>query len=228
MNIDELQELVVSLLDQSETGKRHWKKHIVTSWLDYGSTDELVRESLRSHFRKCCPSCETRWMDALVTLLLPLTLSLLVYAAMVDLYSFHFGGLVGKLLQIVDPAEQSTQLSILSIVQEIGKIGTVGATFLEIFLFLITAVLPLCHVTLLAILWFTPFTLKQQKIVYIIQEMCAAWVSVDVFLVNIIASVMQTQKFAKWMVSKSCPEKIDCFDVTSTWEPEVSCCCHLC
>lgn len=198
-----------------------YSSRLVVSWLDYGSTDELVRESLRSHFQKCRPTWETPVVDAIVTVLLPLTLAFIVYASMASLFSFHFGGLIGRLLGIVDPTEINSQQSIVSTVLEIGIIGSDGAVFLEVFLLLITTVLPLIHVTLLAVLWFVPFTLKQQKIVYTLQEICAAWVSLDVFLVNTVASVLQLQKFTKWTVGNHCPKNVDCFAVTSSWEPNV-------
>ena len=158
--------------------------------------------------------------EMLILVLLPVTLAFLVYGLLGISFSFSFGGLLAKILKIVEPSEVSSNHSIVSIIMASGKANDIGAKSVQVFLLLVTVVFPFVHILLLAVLWYIPLTLRKQKVVYMLQEMCAAWVSVDVFLLSIVSGVLQISKFTEWMVGKNCPRKIHCFAVDSAFEPD--------
>ena len=153
-------------------------------------------------------------------MLLPLTVVFLIYGLFGISFSFEFGGLLAKILRFVEPSEVSSSHSIVSIILASGKSGDIGAKCVQAFLMVMTVVFPFLHVLLLAILWFIPLTLRHQKLLYMLQEMCAAWVSIDVFLLSIVSGVLQISKFTEWMVGKNCPRKLHCFAVDSSFEPD--------
>ena len=100
--------------------------------------------------------------------------------------------------------------------------------------FIMTAfIVPVLHVVAMLVLWFVPFTRKIQHYLRYACEVLSAWACVDVFIISIIAAVLEIQQFAGFMVGDKCDflvpiieeyfkpfigEYPSCFEVVATLE----------
>lgn len=121
--------------------------------------------------------------------------------------------------------------------------GFVARMVQTVFL-LVTLILPLLHLIILFVLWVTPMSRRIQRYIFTCSEILHAWnslevnqlwlccsLTVKVFVVSVIASLLELGQFAQFLVSGKCDginvilkkyfdEALDgddtCFDVIST------------
>jgi hypothetical protein len=97
--------------------------------------------------------------------------------------------------------------------------------------FAFALVMPLMFLAALLCLWVTPLKLKTQKTAVVLTEVLNAWNALDVFVVSIVAALMEIQQFAAFIVGENCDainaalaefydEELEgddkCFDVVAT------------
>jgi hypothetical protein len=123
-------------------------------------------------------------------------------------FKFTFGGIVDLILS---PEKQVTEYSMVSIGQAIPSAAAHGGYlagngwnwFLTLQFFFLAMVVPLIRVILLMILWSVPMTLVTTKRLHHLAEVVAAWSAMDVFLVSIIAAVMEIGQLSAEVISSA-------------------------
>jgi len=108
-----------------------------------------------------------------------------------------------------------------------------GVRWIQATFFIFALVVPLLYLTTLLFLWLTPMTFKMQKRVFVCTEVLNAWAALEVFVVSIIAALLEIQQFAAFIIGDKCDgidkilEKyfvdqldgdVTCFDVIATLE----------
>jgi hypothetical protein len=98
--------------------------------------------------------------------------------------------------------------------------------------------MPFMLVCLLGYLLFVPLSLKMQQRMFTLVGVCNAWSALDVFVVSIIAALLEIQQFAAFVIGDACDginawlaknmdEQLDgddkCFDVIAKLKPVSYC-----
>ena len=140
-----------------------------------------------------------------VVFMLFVALVLLIVGALATSFSFHFMGAI----DIALPQEQvKADYSLISLgvklpTTQINENG-VGIRILQIVFYLFAFAFPILQLVCLFILWQIPLTLRHQFVVFVIMEISSAWNSLDVFIVSVIAALVEIRQFAAFIVGSKC------------------------
>ena len=143
----------------------------------------------------------------IISFILFLTLGLVIAGSLTQCFSFYFHGLAGYGLDLlkIPPHREFSILDLgLSVPAAYENPTDSAIIFTQIVYFLTVLVLPLAFLLFVGILWFVPMTRKAQTIIYAIAEILNAWSCIDVFVIAIVASSTQIEKFAKFIVGDKC------------------------
>ena len=143
----------------------------------------------------------------IISFILFLTLGLVIAGSLTQCFSFYFHGLAGYGLDLlkIPPHREFSILDLgLSVPAAYENPTDSAIIFTQIVYFLTVLVLPLAFLLFVGILWFVPMTRKAQTIIYAIAEILNAWSCIDVFVIAIVASPTQIEKFAKFIVGDKC------------------------
>lgn len=142
----------------------------------------------------------------LIVFLLLAAAVLTIVGAFTDSFEFKFTGIAGELIGIVQPETLTRRYSMVTIVEAmdpgnstLSPPSPVGVLFLQGIYLLFAFVMPLIQVVFLLALWLIPMTLRDQKIILYVTEMVSSWAALDVFIVSIIASIVQINQFAQFL-----------------------------
>jgi hypothetical protein len=99
-----------------------------------------------------------------------------------------------------------------------------GVFFLQAVYLIFALAMPLVQCIFLFALWIIPMRLRDQKIVFDFTEMVASWAALDVFIISIIASCVEIDQFAQFLVGDRCDpiEKLvkeKCFGINTEFLP---------
>ena len=100
---------------------------------------------------------------------------------------------------------------------------------------LFALVIPILHLLLLCCIWCAPVTLAMQRNLFVASEVLNAWGSMDVFIIAVIAALLQLRQFAAFIVGGRCdalnqfmgrylaqvltePDERQCFSVIASLE----------
>jgi hypothetical protein len=137
-----------------------------------------------------------------------LVFCLIVASAFEDTFQFVFRGLAGDLIKIVDPELITRRLSLISIGKELGEekasANRFGVLYLQCFYMLFSFIFPLVVLFMATLMMFVRFTLRQAKMFFYALEVVSAWAALDVFIVAIIASILQINQFAHFLEGPYC------------------------
>ena len=143
----------------------------------------------------------------IITFLLFITLILVIIGSSIISFSFNFHGLAGYALNLLD-IDDHREYSILDLGFSVPKSyenpNSKAIRFTQVIYFLTIFALPIFHLIITIILWLVPFSRKVQSIIYSISEILNAWSCLDVFVVSIIAAVLEIGQFAKFIVGDKC------------------------
>eukprot|EP00755_Sulcionema_specki_P007244 Sspe_Gene.37709::Locus_18203_Transcript_1_1_Confidence_1.000_Length_3941::g.37709::m.37709 len=185
-----------------DEGHRH-------SWFDVGR-EKTERRILAV---SCFGGARTGMVKALlVTLLLVVALGLLVSGVVVDTFNFEFKGATALALQLEhgDESANKRAYSVVSLARAIwvqstnSPVSRLGYGYLVTTFLMFAAAVPLLQVVALAVLWACPLTLHMQKVLFFANEVIAAWNALDVFVVALIASLLEISQFAGFMIGGKC------------------------
>ncbi len=143
----------------------------------------------------------------IITFLLFITLALVIFGSYIISFSFNFHGLAGyalNLLKIEDHREYSVLDLGFSVPKSYENPNSKAIRFTQVIYFLTIFVLPILHLIITIILWLVPFSRKVQSIIYSISEILNAWSCLDVFVLAIIAAVLEIAQFAHFIVGDKC------------------------
>ena len=174
----------------------------------------------------------TRVGKCFIFTLLAGTILAMVVGTFMNTFQFEFKGLTGYLMDPDDRVMPYGLVSIGDILPEAsGSPKDFGIRWIQASYFAFGLGMPLAFMTALLLLWITPLTLRVQKFCVVMTEVLNAWNALDVFVVSIVAALMEIQQFASFIVGDSCDiinevlkETMDtelegddkCFDVVAT------------
>ncbi|KAH3764216.1 Paraquat-inducible protein A [Pelomyxa schiedti] len=163
----------------------------------------------------------------LIGVLLVFAVILLGLGILTPSFEFVFGGAVGWLLKEIGQPT-STSYSVFSLAYALPR-STCGVALLSVravqLMFVLTSIVaPAALLLSLAVLWFIPMKEPTQKRWYTLCEVLNAWSALEVFVVSIIAAILEIEQFAQFIVEEPCAgvnmilnnrigEGATCFDV---------------
>eukprot|EP01114_Cavostelium_apophysatum_P012565 TRINITY_DN2842_c0_g1_i1.p1 TRINITY_DN2842_c0_g1~~TRINITY_DN2842_c0_g1_i1.p1 ORF type:complete len:1131 (+),score=314.29 TRINITY_DN2842_c0_g1_i1:215-3607(+) len=149
-------------------------------------------------------------------------------------FSFVFKGFAAYAMEVLG-AGTERYYSLVSLGLEVPYSAqypnAFGIRWIQGTYFLFTIAIPPLHLTSLLILWLIPLTKRAQRRFFVVTEIFNAWSAIEVFVIAIIAAVLQIEKFAQFIVGDHCDlfvpylkeyfsEELDgdlrCFDVVAT------------
>jgi hypothetical protein len=142
-----------------------------------------------------------------ISILLFLTLGLVIYGSIITSFSFYFHGLAGYALDLFDISPQRSY-SIFELgfsVPESYEDPNDGVIrFTQIIYFITVLIMPISMLITVIFVWFTPLPRKTQKFLYTIIEILNAWSCLDVFVLAIIAALVEIGQFTEFIVGDKC------------------------
>jgi len=203
------EEAVAHWSEQSKTAGMHSKDTAGTVGGSSGSPrtistlGTLPRESVCSY---ACAMLGAQRASGLMRLLIPCALAfsvlLLLVGMVLPIFSVNTFGVVAKLMEFEDSDSRSVTYSFLELSQELVSIvakdwtNQLGMWSLSAMFIISTAVLPIIQALLWCILWAIPLGLTGMKRVLLCIEVSAAWQFFDVFLIAVLITVLQIERFA--------------------------------
>lgn len=146
-------------------------------------------------------------LNVLLVFFLVLSLGCFTCGIIFKSSSFDFVGLAGWFIDLLDrPTFQ--EYSVIDLGTGITKASEFPDSFAvrvtQAVFFLVTIIVPYVHMVLLFFLLFYPFTKKNLLTFYYVCETCYAWSCLDVFIISIIAAVLEIGQFAFFLVADKC------------------------
>ena len=142
-----------------------------------------------------------------ISSLLFITLILVVLGCVTNSFSFQFHGLAGYALELLDiPSYREFSIIQLGLsIRDIYENPKASEIIFSQFIYFFTVLaIPVTFIFIVIILWFAPLPRKRQNILYNLAEILNAWSCIDVFVIALIAGVVQIVQFAKFLVGDKC------------------------
>ena len=171
-----------------------------------------LRESALGHKFRIRDSISGEERRMHFSLLFKLVLLLMTVAAVALLavgvtrksFKFEIGGLAGDLLG----KERINYYSLLSLGSSLSNSvrdsGSLGILLLEVTYYFYAVATPFACLFLLLVLQICPMTLRIQRWVLTLAEIANAWSAVEVFVISIIASLVEISTFASFIIGHKC------------------------
>ncbi len=189
--------------------------HIVTFLHRYSMMPHISnnlqnqRESIRNHiFEKKYPyqrliqiSNRGKWLWFIFNMA---TIILLVIGATEKCFLFEFKGLSGLVLGNEREARYSLISLGTSLPLSVRDPSDLGIICIQWTYFFFALVMPFASIMTVNALFHIPMTLKNQNRVFIFAEICNAWSAIEVFLLSVLASMLELSQFAAFMVGHHC------------------------
>ncbi|EAX85903.1 hypothetical protein TVAG_025310 [Trichomonas vaginalis G3] len=172
----------------------------------------------------------------LLSICVLLAIIFVLFGSYLKTFSFEFVGLAGWALRLVK-AQQYREYSVIDLALQLPEAAehknSFGIRFTQAIYILVTNIMPLVHLLGLSILWFVPLKIEG---IHILEKACEymySWACLDVFVISIVAAVMEISQLAKFMVGDKCVvvdvitqqyfanedlirDHLTCFDVITT------------
>jgi hypothetical protein len=131
---------------------------------------------------------------------------LLVLGFIQESFNFEFGGLVAVAMGDDNRVASYSVISIgTAIPQSLMKDpADLGAVFLQLSYFLFTIFIPVACLQVSLVLMVWPLSLPTQRKLLMAAEALNAWSAIEVFLLSIVAAVLQISQFAAFLVGDKC------------------------
>eukprot|EP00659_Diplonema_papillatum_P003387 gene3387-5303_t len=151
----------------------------------------------------------TRSRAAGLVLLLAASLGLLIYGCIVDTFSFEIKGIAAWAINVSNPGGAMSKYSVFSLAREVWDQAAINDmqgwyAYLVVAYIVFAVAMPVVQICMLLVLWLAPLTLREQKITFFLNEVVAAWCAIEVFVIVLIATLMQIEKFAIFLIGDSC------------------------
>jgi hypothetical protein len=132
-------------------------------------------------------------------ILLAATALFLLYGCTLMTFRFTFTGLAGYLLGDDDIKEYSL-LTVGQAIYSAARNPGFGARFVQCVFYTFTLVMPFSYLILSAVLFAVPMSLISHTKIHLISEVCLAWSGIEVFILSVMASILQISEFAKFIL----------------------------
>lgn len=138
---------------------------------------------------------------------LVVTLALSIAGSVLMTFSFNFEGLAGWALPLLDVSAHR-EYSVLDLgvqlPQSAQNPNSFTVRFTQVVHLLTAFVAPILHIVAMILLWVVPLKRTVQYYWFRVCDVLYAWSCADVFIISIIAAVLQIQQFAGFMVGDKC------------------------
>ena len=135
------------------------------------------------------------------------SIGMIIIGSMFQIFTFKFKGLIGLVLSYLGESVSSS-FSIISLDNEISNstmdTQNIGLIFIKVFFIVTTVVIPLTHLYLLVCFLFLPLYLQTQRKLFIVIDILHAWSCLDVFVVSIVAAVLEIEQFSQFIIGDKC------------------------
>ena len=135
------------------------------------------------------------------------TLGLVLVGLLVSAFEFEFKGAAGVVLNFVGQPTH-TEYSLLKVGTDLPNSNpnpnSAAIRWIQVTFFAVVIVLPLLHLVVSIVLWVVPLKLSHQRFCFHASEVLNAWSTIDVFVVAIIAALVEIEQFAKFIIGDKC------------------------
>lgn len=167
------------------------------------------RESLANHTfrtRDGTYSC-TRFGKVLVVFLLLLSIGLIIFGSLIDSFAFEWKGATGWILELVN-RNPKTSYSIISLGRDLPQSSispnSPGIRFIQVIFFTFIVGVPLAYLSSLVLLWLVPLASVAKRRLFMMTEVFDAWAALEVFVVSVIAALLEIRQFAQFIIGNRC------------------------
>eukprot|EP01117_Protostelium_nocturnum_P011002 TRINITY_DN3992_c0_g2_i1.p1 TRINITY_DN3992_c0_g2~~TRINITY_DN3992_c0_g2_i1.p1 ORF type:complete len:982 (-),score=368.11 TRINITY_DN3992_c0_g2_i1:214-3159(-) len=133
--------------------------------------------------------------------------ALVIVGAVIQTFDIQFVGLFRQLLNhLSQPTMRPFSLFTLgkSISAAALHPDSFGIRFIQITFFFFAFIIPMAYLVSLSVLWFFPLTKKMQSKLIVFTEVTHAWSALEVFVVSVVASLLQLEQFSQFMLGGKC------------------------
>ena len=148
-----------------------------------------------------------KFFRILITILLIVTLILVLVGSYISSFSFYFHGLAGYALDFfnIAPYRDYSVIELgFSVPKSYENPNDGVIRFTQVIYFLTVFIMPVAMLINVIFLWLVPLPRKAQKFFYSIAEILNAWSCLDVFVLAIIAAILEIGKFTEFIVGDKC------------------------
>ena len=206
---------------------------------DYTLEESGPRESIMSHTFKGTEGGTFKlktWSKATAVLTLIAAIALLGEGVCRESFEFTFKGAAGLVLA---PEDRTAAYSVLSLGGQIPAAvedpEDFGIRWIEITYYIFALGMPFGCLAVMLALFVTPLTKRSASRMYVLAEVCNAWSAMEVFMISVIAALLEIQQFAAFIVGDKCDPinaflekyfdvKLEgddvCFDVVANLAPD--------
>eukprot|EP01111_Echinosteliopsis_oligospora_P007505 TRINITY_DN2268_c0_g1_i1.p1 TRINITY_DN2268_c0_g1~~TRINITY_DN2268_c0_g1_i1.p1 ORF type:complete len:1347 (-),score=287.19 TRINITY_DN2268_c0_g1_i1:129-4169(-) len=148
-----------------------------------------------------------KWMVPAIIILTLASLVMVIVGSIIYTFNFEFKGAFGYLLTLIEQPSSSSY-SVFSLGRAIPKSSlsphSSGIIFIQISFYIFAIVMPIIYLSVLFLLWVVPLSFKAQRRMMVVMEVTQAWSALEVFVVAVIASLLEIRQFAQFMVGDRC------------------------
>ena len=145
--------------------------------------------------------------QAVLPIFIVVALGSLLAGAIIPSFQFVFKGAAALALRLLNQ-KSSTDYSLINL----GMLMPSSSEnpddplirFLQATFFIFALAMPVANLLSLVVLWLTPLTLRAQHRLFVMVEVFNAWSGLDVFVLAIIGSLLELQRFAQFIVGDHC------------------------
>eukprot|EP00298_Acanthocystis_sp_HF-20_P014621 c20848_g1_i1.p1 GENE.c20848_g1_i1~~c20848_g1_i1.p1 ORF type:complete len:1549 (+),score=654.29 c20848_g1_i1:86-4732(+) len=145
----------------------------------------------------------------LVSILIAGTIAMVVIGSELKSFSFNFQGAAEVALALFNSPSHTTY-SLLSLGNSVASStkdpSDIGVRFLQVSFMIFVFAVPLLHLVSILLLWIAPLSVSKQRWLFISAEVLNAWASLEVFVVSIIASILEISQFASFIIGDKCDQ----------------------
>lgn len=146
-------------------------------------------------------------LNLLIVIFLLIGLSFFTYGMLAKSSSFDFAGLAGWLIDILDkPTKKAYSIIDLGLgIPDAAEFpNSFGVRITQFIFFIVTVVVPYIHMIFMFFLLFVPMTKKVLLKFYYFCETLYAWSCLDVFIISILATVLEIGQLTSFLVADKC------------------------
>ena len=146
----------------------------------------------------------TRRFRRLITFAMMLSFILICIGANLKCFHFTFNGVAGAALGQAKVREFSLVSIGEHIPHSVQDPSNFGVHWIQTCYFFFALIMPLACLFCIFILFVHPMTIKQQQKLFVIAEVTNAWSAIEVFVIAIMASLLEISPFSESMVGQHC------------------------
>ena len=172
-------------------------------YVDNAIVDDINIREFKSLFR----FTRNKILKIAIPVIIIITICIVGAGVYLKTFSFQFVGLTGWALQLLG-IENTNSYSVIDLALALPPSAeypnSFVVRFIQVIYTTITFIMPLLQLFSLLFLWIIPMTRKAQITFYKTCETIYAWSCLDVFVLAIIASIIQISALARFMIGDKC------------------------